>query len=253
MKRHMSADFVIVMYKDRPELAENLAEYESDSYPKFIEEDPVWAQVAPAFYKEFADFQFFIVDKANDKLVAIVNNVPFTWDDNPDHLPGYHQMLVGALADWRTGKTPNTLSLTQVIVNPEFRGQGISDLVEAQIRLLAREQGMSHINTALRPTLKDQYPLHPIEEYAQWRRQDGELFDPWLRNWERRGAEFIKVEPESTVIEATVEQWESWTGLAYPVSGEYWLPGGLSTLTIDRENNIGRHCEPHVWVRIPFA
>ena len=65
------------MYKDRPELAKNLAKYESDSYPKFIEEDPVWAKVAPAFYKEFADFQFFIVDKENDKLVAIVNNVPF--------------------------------------------------------------------------------------------------------------------------------------------------------------------------------
>ena len=32
----MSADFVIVMYKDRPELAENLAEYESDSYPKVL-------------------------------------------------------------------------------------------------------------------------------------------------------------------------------------------------------------------------
>ena len=86
-----------------------------------------------------------------------------------------------------------------------------------------------------------------------WSRRDGELFDPWLRNWERGGSKFVKAEPESTVIEATVEQWELWTGVAYPVSGEYWLPGGLSTLAIDRENNVGRYCEPHVWFRIPIA
>ena len=35
--------------------------------------------------------------------------------------------------------------------------------------------------------------------------------------------------------------------LCFPVSGEYWIPGGLSTLLIDLEKDRGVHNEPHVW------
>jgi hypothetical protein len=47
----------------------------------------------------------------------------------------------------------------------------------------------------------------------------------------------------------TVAEWETWTGLALPTTGEYVIPGGLATLHIDRERDEGTYVEPGVCVR----
>ena len=144
------------------------------------------------------------------------------------------------------------MSGVQVIIDPAYRGQGVPEMIFAEVSRLMQEHGLTSVISAIRPTLKDQYPLAPIEEYAHWRREDGQLFDPWLRAQERMGSELIKTVAASTVIEATISEWEGWTGMQFPASGEYWLPGGLSTLHIDLDNNIGHHCEPHVWYKLPI-
>ena len=241
----------VVPYREQPELTAKVATLEAESFPPFIESDPVWAEVTPHFYDEFADFQFFIVDDDKSSFVGVCNSVPFNWDGDPDHLPGYHEMLTGGLADWRAGKKPNTMSGIQLIIDPAYRGQNVPEIMFAEIARLTLEHGMTSLMTALRPTLKHQYPLCPIEEYAYWRRNDGQLFDPWLRAIERMGGELIKPVAESTVIEAPISTWEGWTGMEFPADGEYWLPEGLSTLHIDLSSNTGRHCEPHVWFQLP--
>jgi len=246
----MSDPFRIVAYLQQPELGENIAALEAESFPRYIEEDVVWAEVSPGFYDEFGEFQFFVMDDDKHQLAGLCNSVPFTWDGVADHLPGYHQMLKTALSDWRAGKKPNTFSVVQAIINPEYRGQGVPELIFDEAKRLAREHGMTSIMTALRPTLKDRYPLVEIDEYANWRREDGQLFDPWLRAVERIGGELIRPEAESAIFEASITDWESWTGMKFPASGEYWLPEALSTLHIDRKSNTGRHCEPHVWFRL---
>jgi hypothetical protein len=78
----------------------------------------------------------------------------------------------------------------------------------------------------------------PIERHACWRRPDGRLFDPWMRVHERLGAAVLKPEPRSLRITGTTE-WESWTGMTFPDSGDYWFPGGLATVHIDREHGRG--------------
>jgi hypothetical protein len=47
----------------------------------------------------------------------------------------------------------------------------------------------------------------------------------------------------------TVAEWESWTELAFPVSGNYVIPDGVSLLRIDRERDHGEYVEPNVWVQ----
>lgn len=47
----------------------------------------------------------------------------------------------------------------------------------------------------------------------------------------------------------TVHDWQAWTGMAFPSSGEYVIPAGLSTLHIDREHDCGTYTEPNVWVQ----
>ena len=99
--------------------------------------------------------------------------------------------------------------------------------------------------------MKERYPLTPIERYVGWRRDDGQLFDPWMRIHERLGARVARPLPESLRITGTVAEWESWTGMAFPESGEYVFPEGLATVHIDREADHGGYWEPNVWMVHP--
>ncbi|MGA5877365.1 hypothetical protein ACPC3D_16345 [Streptomyces cellulosae] len=47
----------------------------------------------------------------------------------------------------------------------------------------------------------------------------------------------------------TVADWERWTGLVLPESGDYVIPEGLTLLHIDRESDEGVYREPNVWMR----
>jgi hypothetical protein len=66
---------------------------------------------------------------------------------------------------------------------------------------------------------------------------------------ERLGGTVLKPEPRSLRITGTVVEWEEWTGMAFPESGEYPFPGGLACLAVDREADSGAYWEPNVWVR----
>jgi len=37
--------------------------------------------------------------------------------------------------------------------------------------------------------------------------------------------------------------------MAFPESGDYWFPGGLTMVTIDRKADRGSYWEPNVWMR----
>jgi hypothetical protein len=113
---------------------------------------------------------------------------------------------------------------------------------------IARSHGYSSLIAPVRPSAKVHYPLVPIEAYATWRRNDGLLFDPWMRTHERLGATVLKPEPKSLRITSTVADWETWTGLTFPEDGDYWFPGGLTTLTVDHAEDQGRYFEPNVWM-----
>ena len=49
-------------------------------------------------------------------------------------------------------------------------------------------------------------------------------------------------------ISGAVAEWEEWTQLAFPESGEYIFPFGLAPLSVDRERDTGLYFEPNVWV-----
>jgi hypothetical protein len=55
--------------------------------------------------------------------------------------------------------------------------------------------------------------------------------------------------PESVRIPASVADWESWTGMAFPESGDYVVPGALTLVRIDRERDVGEYVEPNDWFR----
>jgi hypothetical protein len=121
------------------------------------------------------------------------------------------------------------------------------------MRDVAARYGLNALVAPVRPTLKSRYPLTSIERYADWRRPDGELFDPWLRVHEQLGAKILHVCPGSLVVTGTVAEWEEWTGMAFPDSGAYVLEGALVPIEIDRKQDVGRYVEPNVWMKHPVG
>jgi len=95
--------------------------------------------------------------------------------------------------------------------------------------------------------------LNPIEHYARWTRPDGSPFDPWMRVHTQLGARIGPAIPHSLHITGTVGQWESWTQLRFPETGDYVFPAGLATVRIDRDRDLGEYWEPNIWIIHPPA
>src|SRR3954464_3704205 len=100
------------------------------------------------------------------------------------------------------------------------------------MRAAARAGGLREVIAPVLPTLKARYPLIPIERYAEWRREDGAHFDPWIRLHERVGGEILSPAPHSMLIEALVADWEEWTGMRFPADGDYVVPEMLAPLVV---------------------
>ena len=96
--------------------------------------------------------------------------------------------------------------------------------------------------------MKDRYPITAIDRYVSWRREYGRLFDPWMRVHESLGALIGPTLPRSLRITGSVAQWQAWTGMVFPDSGEYVFPLGLAPVSIDRDADVGSYWEPNVWM-----
>jgi hypothetical protein len=194
--------------------------------------------------EELPEFQFHLVE--DGEPVARARSVPIRWEGTVGDLPAG---IDGAIARGFDEGGASWLCALLIVVPAFAQGRGLSRVaVEGMIRL-AREHGLDGVVAPVRPSWKERYPLAPIERYAAWRRADGLLFDPWMRVHERLGGEILKPEPHSLRITGTVAEWESWTEMAFPESGEYVFPRGLATLAVDREADVGRYWEPNVWMR----
>jgi len=49
-------------------------------------------------------------------------------------------------------------------------------------------------------------------------------------------------------ITGSVSDWEDWTGMRFPETGEYIVPGGLVPVSISTEQDQGLYMEPNVWM-----
>jgi hypothetical protein len=88
--------------------------------------------------------------------------------------------------------------------------------------------------------------LFSIDEYVNWRREDGSHFDQWLRLHEGVGGEITGTAAEAMLIEGPVTSWSEWTGLEFPADGEYVVPGALVPVSV--RDGHGTYREPCVWI-----
>lgn len=221
----------------------------SEGFPAFITADPVAHAYIQRVREWFAAYNIILVDP-HDQPLATGWAVPISWDGTVTDLPwGYSDTLRRAV-EGRIARHPvNTLAICGGIVHPTWARRALaSDLIRA-LRDLIPDSELPYVIAPVRPTIKQRYPLTPIDTFARWARSDGLPLDPWLRTHVRCGGRIIAMAPQSQTMIGTVEQWEAWTDMPFPSTGHYVIPHGLSPLYVDREHNLGTYTEPNVWVQ----
>jgi GNAT superfamily N-acetyltransferase len=243
----------IALASERPDLVERAAEATEGIWPEYNVHGEVLDRYWHRLHEDLPEFQFVLYDTGTEEILAQGHTVPFAWDGTADGLPaGIDGLFVDAFELRDAGWQPDALSAVAIEIVPAHQGAGLSrTMLEAMARI-ARDQGLERLVAPVRPTLKERYPLVPIERYAAWTREDGLPYDPWLRVHARLGARILRPEPRSLGIEGTVADWERWVGMPFPESGEYVFPRGLAPLTIDRKADVGRYWEPNVWMEHPL-
>lgn len=220
----------------------------SKSWPEFMQHDEIAVRYWPSLYTLFNNYQFAVLE--GDKVVGIGNSIPLFWNSKIENLPeeGFDWAMCKANSDLSEKTKPNTLVALQILINKDFRGKGISAEMINIMKGIAIQNNFDSLALPVRPTLKCNYPNTTIEEYIQWKNDDGNAFDPWIRIHLKMGADLIKICKKSMVIKGTVAEWESWTGMTFPKSGHFIADGALNPIEINLEKNVGIYTEPNVWM-----
>jgi GNAT superfamily N-acetyltransferase len=234
----------ILTVADRPDLEDRLDEV-IDPWPEFMNHDPVVRRFFPRLYESFRDFQYVLYDPDADVVLGEGCSIPIRWDGRTETLPDGVRVLESGFAESK----PNVLCALMAVVDEGHRGRGLSGLLVDGMARTAALAGFECLIAPVRPTWKERYPLTPIERYMRWTREDGLPFDPWIRLHHRLGAELLAAAPESMDVRGSVAEWMDWTGMAFPESGDYVVPGALAPVVIDTEQDLGRYVEPNVWMR----
>ncbi|MFJ8579415.1 hypothetical protein [Micromonospora sp. NPDC093277] len=217
-------------------------------WPEFIFHDKETERYIGRVRELFRHLELVLLD--DGEVVAAGWAVPLRWNGQIDDLPaGYNDSLARAINVHDAGESPDTLVILAAQVRHDVQGKGLAGELLTALRHLAEQAGWPRVICPVRPTLKDRYPLTAIDRYIEWTRPDGAPLDPWVRTHWRLGARVLAPAPCSQVITGTVADWQTWTGMAFPDSGDYVIPDGLSTLHIDREADQGLYVEPNVWLR----
>ena len=239
----------IVRYSERPELWDTLGDLFNGVWPEYNLHGEVLNRYWGQLYDVFPEWQFLLVDPADQTVLAEGHTVPVAWDGTDQDLgPGVDATITGAFALRAADGRPTAVSAMAAEVAPRHQGRGLAPVMLKAMAALTREAGLEHLIAPVRPSQKDRYPTIPIERYARWTRDDGSPFDPWVRVHARLGARIGPAIPKSLRIVGPVADWESWTGMRFPETGDYVFPAGLATVRIDREQDRGEYWEPNVWL-----
>ena len=236
---------------ERPDLAARGVPSEL-VWPEYNRHGDVLNQWWPRLGLDLPEFQFVLYDPVADEVVAEGHTGPLWWDGELESLPGgIDDAIELVFATLEAGGAVNTLCALAAESPKHDRRRGFAVRLLDAMRAIGERHGLTHLIAPVRPSFKERYPLVPIERYVEWRRPDGELFDPWMRVHERLGARVATPLPQGMRITGTVREWEQWTGMEFPESGAYVFPEGLALLDVDRTADLGSYWEPNVWMVHP--
>ncbi|MDO9577247.1 MAG: GNAT family N-acetyltransferase [Candidatus Cloacimonadales bacterium] len=240
--------YKVVTTLDRNDLIEKGDKIVVEVWPEFMMHDAIANEWFHQLYENFPEFQYWLLDE--EEIVGIGNSIPIFWNDKLENLPeeGWDWALKKGFEDLEVGIKPNLLCALSITINPKYQRMGIStEMVKAMVQI-GGENKLKTLIIPVRPTLKKDHPLIEIEKYISWKREDGKLFDPWLRVHEKLGGKIIKICSKAMNISGSIQDWQNWTGLDFHESGKYIIPGALKPVEISLERDEGVYVDPNVWV-----
>ncbi len=239
----------VVRYSERPELWDDIGELSGEVWPEYNLHGETLNHYWRQLYDVFPDWQFVLYDPGEQEILAEGHTIPLAWDGTDADLgPGIDASLAAAFDLRAAGGAATAVSALAAEVPPRHQSRGLSPVLLTAMAGLARQAGLRHLIAPVRPSRKDRYPTIPIERYVRWTRPDGSPFDPWVRVHTRLGARIGPIIPHSLHITGTVGEWETWTGMPFPETGDYVFPAGLAPVHIDREIDTGEYWEPNIWI-----
>jgi hypothetical protein len=233
-----------VSAEERPDLVERRGPLLA-GWPEFMFHDPVAGTCWDLLYERFPAFQQFLLDEETDEPAADLNSLPVRVD--LDELPdrGWDEVMERGTPGV---DPPNVVTAISVEVLPGRLGEGLSRLCLQRMWECASAHGFRDLIAPVRPNWKARYPLVDIGRYVGWRTEEGLPLDPWLRTHARLGGTIVRPCRESMTIPGSVADWEGWTGMSFPDSGDYVVPGALALVAVDRDADRGTYVEPNVWI-----
>ncbi len=241
---------------DRPDLFEAVFSipYDPRDGAAFMQHHEVAVLTcAERLRRRWPDHVIAILDHGSPVARAVT--VPFAADcDGRCLFPagGWEQVNIWAAEDAMDDRPVDTMVALEIAVDPERRGQGLSNLALAAVTANAARLGLRLV-APVRPIGKADYPNMSMDDYVARTRPDGLPADPWLRAHVRAGGTFVTTAPCSATVAAKLDDWRAWTGLPFDTSGNVSVPGALAPVVVVLERNLGIYVEPNAWFRYDTA
>jgi hypothetical protein len=233
---------------ERPDLRRAMSDIHDGAWAPFMAEFPVANRAWDHMFEHCPDFQIALCDE-EENVLAVAHALPIAWDGDLDSLPrGWEASMEKAMQDYHDGAAPTALTAYAIVVARGRQGLGLSSTMLTAMCDAAKKNALRAVMACVRPSMKALYPLIPFERYIHWKRDDGSPFDPWIRVHWRAGAQIGRPELEAMELSAPIADWEEWTGLKLPESGQYIIKGGLQPLEVNRDRGTARYYDPNVWM-----
>lgn len=231
---------------ERKDLEDQIDRITDIAWPEFMLHDDYANEYFGYLYAWFPEFQFIMVE--NDKVVGLGNSIPISWDKELDELPerGWDWAIEHGITN-RNHKF-NLLCGLQVVIDPDEQGRGLSKLMVREMIRLSKQHKFDKLVLPVRPSHKSMQPAMSIDEYIRLQNSDGYSTDAWLRTHQKEGGRIIKPCHEAMLIKGTISQWEEWTGITIKESGSMVVPGALTEVEFNLQNDMGIYLEPNVWM-----
>lgn len=219
-------------------------------WPEFMLHDAIANENWHHLLDSFPDYQLALYDPENERVAAMANSIPLRWDDALENLPdgGWDWAFEEAVRQYKQGVTPNHHVALQVAIHPDYQSRRLSMPMVNNVRLGTKAKDLQALIIPVRPSEKSRYPLISLDDYITWQNEKELPFDPWLRVHAKLGGRMVKVCHESKTVRGARSEWEVWTGLKFPQSGRYVVPGALIPVEMNAEKDEGVYIEPNVWM-----
>lgn len=159
----------IVRYTEQPELWGELDDTFDGVWPEYNQHGDELNYYWPQLYDEFPEWQFMLVDPADQTILAEGHTVPVAWDGTDEDLgEGIDATIAGAFRLRAAGGRPTAVSAMAAEVPPRHQGRGLAPVMLSAMAALTREAGLAHLiasararRTGTRPSPSNAMPAGP--------------------------------------------------------------------------------------------